>query len=142
MNNTMIKNDQFNKVKREFKRGEVCWAYCPELEDSQIQGGWRPIVIIANDKAGKYSPTLQYIPLTTEIKREDLPIHVVLKSGNLKETSMALGEQLNCIDTHRIKSTIGMVSNRDMYLIEMIALKQLGINVYDFMRNMKLQHVG
>lgn len=126
------------ELKKRFKRGEIYWVDFPEQEKgSHIQAGLRPAIIIVNDKAGKYSPVVQCIPVTTEIKREDLPVHMVLNSGELREVSMVLGEQLGSVDTYRIQDKIGEVSYEDMCLVDFAAVSQLGINVYDVIRVIK-----
>jgi mRNA interferase MazF len=97
-------NENVINIRRRFKRGEIYWIDFPERgKDSRLQAGIRPAIIIVNDMAGKHSPVLQCIPITSQIKREDMPVHVCLNSGELQKASMVLGEQLGSIDTYRIK---------------------------------------
>lgn len=104
---------------KEVIKGEVYWADLPIVdENSNIQSGIRPVIIFCNWKAGKYSPVVQYIPITTEISNKKyLPVHVVLKSKIFSKKSMALPEQLGCIDKSRLLNKIGILSEEDMFKI-------------------------
>ena len=109
------------------KRGDVYYAELPVLVNSRIQQGYRPVVIVCNQRAIDNSPVYQCIPLTSQIKKENLPVHVVLTSGDLKEISMVLGEQITSIDKYRLKENIGTVSDYDMKQIERAMMIQLGL---------------
>lgn len=122
--------NKYDNTKRVFVKGEIYWVDFPEQEKgSHIQSGLRPAIIMTNKKAGMFSPTVHCIPITTEIKKENLPVHAILNSGDLREVSMVLGEQLGNVDTYRIKDKIGKVSNDDMVIIDNIAVIQLDINI-------------
>jgi len=113
------------------QRGDIYWAELPEIEGSQLQAGLRPVVLIANNAANENSPTFQCVPLTSRLKKESLPVHVILNTTNcLKKTSMALVEQETSIDKHRLRSKIGTVSDFDMFNIDVAILKQHGINPF------------
>jgi mRNA interferase MazF len=120
----------------EVRRGDIYWARLPELENSKIQSGVRPIIITSNKFAAEHSPVVQYIPVTTQLKRTDLPIHVVLEVDCLKP-SMALVEQEGLIDKYRLMERIGTLTKRDMMRIDMAILTQRGIDVYKLANNMK-----
>lgn len=116
------------------KRGEVYWAELPKLENSRIQTGKRPIIITSNRFATEHSPVIQYIPITTQLKRTDLPVHVTLDESFLLKPSMALVEQEGLIDKHRLMERIGTLSNFDMMRIDMAIIKQRGIDVNKLIR--------
>lgn len=122
----------------ELKRGDVFWAKLPKLEDSRIQAGVRPVIITSNEMALRYSPVIQYIPVTTEIKKTNLPVHVGLNNSFFPRPSMALVEQEGCIDKNRLMGKIGTLSEKDMLRIDRAILAQRGINIYDLLRNTKL----
>ena len=78
------------------------------------QGGIRPVIIIQNDVGNKYSPTVIVLPITSEIKKENMPTHCVLHKscGNgLEEDSMVLAEQIRVIDKSRLLDRIGHLDN-------------------------------
>lgn len=69
------------------------------------QGGIRPAVIVQNNKGNKFSPTVLVIPMTSEIKKVNIPTHNIMhktKFNGLDEDSMLLGEQTTVIDKKRI----------------------------------------
>lgn len=79
-------------------------------ELGSVQGKTRPCVIVQNDIGNKYSPTVIVIPLTSEIKKLNMPTHCILKknqSNGLYYDSMLLGEQLRVIDKSIIVGKIG-----------------------------------
>lgn len=90
------------------KQGEIYYADLSGSKYSE-QGSIRPVLVIQNDVGNKYSPTTIIVPLTTEIKKVNMPTHtVVSKAGTgLKYDSMALCEQVRTIDKRRLKERIG-----------------------------------
>lgn len=78
------------------------------------QGGIRPVIIIQNDVGNKYSPTVIVLPITSEIKKINLPTHCILhktiKNG-LNVNSMVLAEQIRVIDKSRLLDRIGYLDN-------------------------------
>ena len=78
------------------------------------QGGIRPVIIIQNDTGNKYSPTVIVLPITSEIKKENLPTHCILhkthKNG-LEMDSMVLAEQIRVVDKSRLLDKIGYLDN-------------------------------
>lgn len=119
------------------KRGEVYLANLPKKENSRIQGGKRPIVILSNDLNNRHCDFIHYIPLTSKIKRLDLPVHILLQSACLPKQSMALCEQidkeekgilLNYID--KKVGCMGKLSEYDMIRISYGVATQMD---FDFM---------
>lgn len=69
------------------------------------QLGVRPSVIIQNNRGNAYSPTVIVIPLTTELKKQNIPTHRLIdknKANGLDSISMLLGEQVRSVDKCRI----------------------------------------
>lgn len=78
------------------------------------QGGIRPVIIIQNDVGNKFSPTVIVLPITKEIKKENLPTHCILRKSNtngLEFDSMVLAEQIRVIDKSRLLDKIGYLDN-------------------------------
>ena len=74
-----------------YRRGDI---YLADLgaHTGHIQGGARPVVVIQNDYGNRFSSTLIVVPLTTEIKKTDMPTHYVLRhQRGLDKPCMALG---------------------------------------------------
>lgn len=78
------------------------------------QSGIRPVIIIQNDVGNKYSPTVIVLPVTSEIKKADMPTHCILhksEKNGLDVNSMVLAEQIRVIDKSRLKNKIGYVDD-------------------------------
>ena len=58
------------------KRGDVFYANL--VGYGCVQGGLRPVVIISNDTNNKFSNIVQIVPLTSQLKKCDLPVHVYI----------------------------------------------------------------
>jgi mRNA interferase MazF len=133
----MIQVERKGEIIMELKRGDVFWAKLPKLEDSRIQAGIRPVIITSNEMALKHSPVIQYIPVTTEMKKTNLPVHVELNSSFFPKQSMALVEQEGCIDKNRLMEKIGTLSEKEMFKIDRAILMQRGIDVFALVKNIK-----
>ena len=123
MNNTNTLN-----TRRDIKRGDIFWVEIEVKKGSKKQSGIRPVLVIANQKAIDNSSVIQCIPLTTKLKRLDLPTHVVLTSGNLFEVTMALTEQLELIDKDELGMKQGSISMDDMIKVNHSIVIQLALD--------------
>lgn len=78
------------------------------------QGGVRPVIIIQNDIGNKYSPTVIVLPITSELKKINIPTHAIIHKSNengLSVDSMVLAEQIRVIDKSRLLNKIGYLDN-------------------------------
>lgn len=78
------------------------------------QGGIRPVIIIQNDTGNKYCPTVLVLPITSIIKKANMPTHCIIHKTNqngLCVDSMVLAEQIRVIDKTRLKNRIGYLDN-------------------------------
>lgn len=89
------------------KRGDVFYANL--VGYGCVQGGLRPVVIISNDTNNKFSNIVQIVPLTSQLKKCDLPVHVYISEikGVLTKDSLALVEQIQTIDKSSLESKKG-----------------------------------
>jgi len=78
--------------------GDIFYAKLPKRQNSRVQQGLRPVLIISNNKANRYSPVITVIPLTTSGTKKKLPTHVSIIGYGLKEKSIALVEQITSMD--------------------------------------------
>lgn len=96
------------------KMFDIYYADLSKNTVNSEQGGIRPVIVIQNDIGNKYSPTLIVLPITSEIKKENMPTHCILhrsiKNG-LKVDSMVLAEQIRVIDKSRVLDYIGYLDN-------------------------------
>ena len=92
--------------RKEIAIGDVYYA---KVEcNGSVQGGFRPYVVMQNDIGNKYSPNVVLIPLTTAIKKEKMPTHVVIrcKESGLPKDSVALCENQISIHNYKLKEYI------------------------------------
>ena len=89
---------------REFKRGDI---YLVDLgiSNSHVQSGKRPCLIVQNNLGNTFSTTLIIVPLTTKIKKINMPVHVIIEPNQ-----MALCE---CILTISKNQTINYIKTLD-----------------------------
>lgn len=102
-----------NDMTINIKRGDIAMANL--TGEYSAQSGYRPVLIMQNDIGNKYSPTTIIVPLTSEIKKENMPTHEVIKTDDatgLKCNSMVLCEQLTTIDKRKLNNIVGKVNNQ------------------------------
>lgn len=111
-----------------YRRGEIYVADLGEDTVGSVQRGERPVIVIQNDVGNQEGPTLIVIPLTTQVKKEWLPVHVILpETDGLEEISMALCEQLITIDKRQIKAFLTTLDDRSIAKVQFATLISLGL---------------
>lgn len=96
----------------DIKRGDIIMIQFSG--NGNIQGGYRPCIIIQNDIGNKFSPTTIVVPLTSELKKVNQPTHEVVKredANGLKLNSMALCEQIVTVNKSSIVKKVGEITN-------------------------------
>lgn len=108
------------------KRGDVFYANLPVY--GSVQGGVRPVVIISNDMNNRFSPTVQIIPLTSQGKKRNLPVHVSIdvEKNVLGKESQALVEQLTTVDKSVLMNKKGSLPKDVINAIETAIRIQFG----------------
>ena len=110
-----------------YKRGDIYLVSLNPVIGSE-QGGTRPVVNMQNNTANFYSPMILGLPITSQIKRRDLPTHIMIgREGNLRKDSMVLVEQPKSLDKRRIRGYIGKLSRKTVDRIAEAVAGQLGI---------------
>lgn len=107
-------------------RGSIYMADLPKTTNSSVQGGLRPVVIIQNNAGNMYSPTVQIIPLTSQLKKP-LPVHTVIRHSSLTKISIALAEQIQTIDKSSIRQYVGKLDDTTIERINTCIMIQLGL---------------
>jgi mRNA interferase MazF len=80
-----------------YQRGDVVLINIPVPENSHVQGGNRPWLIVQNNVGNQFSPTSIVVPLTTKFKKLEMPTHVPVTWENI-EPSMVECEQVRVVD--------------------------------------------
>jgi mRNA interferase MazF len=113
-----------------YKRGQVWWQRNTTTTYlTGVQGGSRPVIIVSNDMANRYSQGITVVPLTTADKKS-LPTHVNLVVMQDKQ-SIALCEQIKTVGTDTFGDYVGTLSDTKMTEIEGAILIALGFKPVD-----------
>jgi len=110
-----------------FERGEICIADLNPVQGSE-QSGIRPVIVFQNKRIAHFSSTIIIIPLTTNIRRAELPSCLTISpfESGLNEKSVALCHQIRVIDKSRIKKKIGKITQVTLFELETTLLFTLG----------------
>ena len=102
-------------------RGEVWFAELGYHPGTSVQNGCRPVLIVSNDKGNHSAATIVVLPLTSHLKRYNLPSHVMLRQGDMAlvnqsrsfDDSMILAEQITTISKSALRNCIGRVTDAE-----------------------------
>ena len=93
-------------------RLELWLVDLPKADDNtHVQYGVRPAIVISNDAANENSPVVSVIPLTSNRKKGQLPTHVFISNPGLTCSSIALCEQIQSLDKGRMLKKLGQITN-------------------------------
>lgn len=99
------------------KRGEIYHADLNPVFGSE-QGGYRPVLIIQNNRGNQHSPTVIVAAITSQPKTK-LPTHVPINGINgLEKESFVLLEQIRTVDKRRLDDYVGRLNRDQMNKIE------------------------
>lgn len=100
---------------------EVSYPRCGEIwmcrlgqRGSGVQSGYRPVLILSNNKNNLFAPTINVAPLTTRMNKRNLPVHVELwdyESYGLKSPSTVLIEQLTTVSVCDLDYKVGYIED-------------------------------
>lgn len=95
----------------EIKRGDIFY-YDFGNKAGSVQNGRRPILIIQTDRLNETSPTVTVAPITTVLKNQHFPSHIILPNDTgLQEKSMVLLEQTQTICKDDLLRYVGCVDD-------------------------------
>ncbi|WP_270525494.1 type II toxin-antitoxin system PemK/MazF family toxin [Longibaculum muris] len=107
-------------------RGEIYYADLSPVVGSE-QGGYRPVLILQNNKGNKYSTTVIVAPISSRMTKNDLPTHVIIETEFLEKKSVILLEQIRTIDKKRIDEKLGSLSQNLMEKVNLAIKTSLDI---------------
>lgn len=101
------------------KWGEVYLADLNPTRGSE-QAGIRPVVVLQRDSLGRFTRTVVAIPLTTNLRRAQVPGKVVIPAGEggLIHDSVALTYQITALDEQRLIRKLGELSPTYLLALE------------------------
>lgn len=100
-------------------RGEVWFAQLGYHPGTSVQAGCRPVFVVSNDTGNQHATTIVVLPMTTSLKKSELPTHVELCQSNLTKAdlnrpladTMILAEQITTISKAALRNYIGKVED-------------------------------
>lgn len=114
----------------EIKRGQIYYADLSPVVGSE-QGGYRPVLIIQNNKGNKYSPCVIVAIITSAYhNKAKMPTHVCIEptaQNGLTAPSRIELEQIRTIDKTRLKKQIGFLSPLLMRSVDICIKISLGL---------------
>ena len=114
--------------KKVVRRGEIYFCNFGNNEGS-VQNGLRPVLVVQCDEGNRTSPTTVVAAITTVMKKQRLPSHVVLdQKYGLKHPSMVMLEQLKTVNQSDLINYVGFIEDEYvMRLIDHGLKKSLGV---------------
>lgn len=112
-------------------RGDIFLCDLGEInyfDNSSIQRGFRPVIILQNDIQNEKSPTTIVAPITSAKKKRMLT-HVKLEKGEagIQKESIILLEQVTTIDRFQLGRYLGSVDDEKLLKIERALMASLGL---------------
>ena len=102
------------------KRYEVWFADLGDHPGTSVQSGNRPVLVISNDVGNLYSNTITVIPLTTKIKKLEMPTHIRISQADCwmyrdeaLQESLLLAEQITTIDKSALCNRLCRVKSQE-----------------------------
>ena len=116
-------------VVMEINRCDIYYASLNRGVGSE-QRGWRPVLIIQNDKGNQHSATVIVAAITSRMTKKVLPTHVFLsrKKSGLPTDSIILMEQLHTIDKSRLYMFVCHLDHTLSSAIDRALICSLGID--------------
>ncbi|HBI60885.1 MAG TPA: growth inhibitor PemK [Lachnospiraceae bacterium] len=112
------------------KQGDIFMARLEKDEkNGSLQYGIRPVVVVSNNAANKFSPIITILPITSSKTKKKIPTHVDVKDCGLSKQSTILAEQIISISKTNLIHKMGSIKET-MYENQLKkALQiQLGLN--------------
>ena len=108
-------------VPQTVRRFEIWFAELGNHYGSSVQSGSRPVLVMSNDVANHYSSTLTVIPMTTVMKKLELPTHIPVSEADCQmygshtylRESIALAEQVTTIDKKALRNVLCRVTSAE-----------------------------
>ncbi len=112
-----------------YRRGDIYIANLNPFRGSE-QGGTRPVLVLQNNDGNFYCPTLIVAPLSSKLKKTNLPTHFLLKKGRgLYTDSIVELEQIKTIDKSRVQRYVGKITPEQMSGVEDAIRESLGMEI-------------
>ena len=109
-----------------FERGDVVFVGDSNgLTHGHVVRGNHPGVVIQNDRANSTSPNIVVAFITSQMKRLDLPTHVVLQHYENLKPCVVMAEQLATVDKEDVLSFMDHLREEDMVRVDRAIFESL-----------------
>lgn len=110
--------------------GDIYMARLDEDAEGSLQSGIRPVIVVSNNKANEFSPVISVIPMSSKIKKRNLPTHVFIPNCGLTKPSLVLAEQVTALNQSRLERKIGSIEKTE-YESKIKRALAIQLNMYD-----------
>jgi mRNA interferase MazF len=116
------------------RRGDIWFADLGKHPGTSVQSGCRPVLIVSNDEGNAHSDTINVVPMTSQIKKLNLPCHVRITPDMVSDAhqpfwvSMTLAEQITTISRYALRTYVGRVEDQKaVAAVDRSIAEQLGL---------------
>lgn len=124
----------------DIRRYDIIKANIKYEGSGSVQTKERPYVVVSNPVGTKHGTIITVMPLTSKIKKENMPVHGCIKANNINGLSlysMILGEQPITISKDEVEEKFGMVTNQK----EKNMINKICYNTFFFGENINWEEV-
>ncbi len=91
------------------RTGDIYLAKLDDDDEGSLQSGTRPVLVVSNNKANRFSPVITIVPLTGNTGKRKQPTHVIISGCGLAGPNTALAEQITALNQTRLLKKIGSI---------------------------------
>ena len=124
----------------DIRRYDIIKANIKYEGSGSVQTKERPYVVVSNPVGTKHGTIITVMPLTSKIKKENMPVHGCIKANNINGLSlysMILGEQPITISKDEVEEKLEMVTNQK----EKNMINKICYNTFFFGENINWEEV-
>lgn len=116
-------------MEMDLQRYDIVKAKIKYKGNGSIEVKERPYVIVSNPIGTKYATIITVMPLTSKIKKTNMPVHGCLEANGengLRLYSMVMGEQLITISKEDVTEKLGSVTGgKDKRMVDQMCFNGL-----------------
>lgn len=107
----------YEAYQRSYPRCCEIWMCDLGNRECGVQSGYRPVLVLSNNRNNLFAPTINVAPMTTKMNKRNLPVHVELwdyESYGLLAPSTILMEQLTTVHVNSLDHRVGVIHDSDV----------------------------
>lgn len=99
------------------KKGEIYYAELDPTKGAEM-GGRRPVLIISNNKGNEHGQVVLVTPISSTLRRIDLPSHVYLGKEIMPRESLVMVEHMKSLDKTRLSDFVTTLDTEHLLKVE------------------------